>query len=281
MIVLDPLCGKATYLVEAATTWDFDANHNNADNNTDVSISFVGIDASDAQLEDARRNVNAVTDDTTPTGGETSRREGRCDTSGTSNSYSPDDGYFLLTKRTSYDKKSSIALCKGDSRDLSSIGFEDGSVTAIATCPPFGRQFFALDDASENDGRGNARCVDSLLAASYREWLHEWARVLHPSLGRIALLVDVGHQEEALAAIEATESLSVVVHREAFRLGRVRATVIVAEAGTTEDRSRLLPPLSRFPWEGTSKEARAEWARLRAASLGRLEPYTKRVGRPS
>ena len=55
VIVLDPLRGKATFLVEAATTW-------NTILDDGVSISFVGVDASDDQLRDATMNVDAVAD---------------------------------------------------------------------------------------------------------------------------------------------------------------------------------------------------------------------------
>ena len=173
-----------------------------------------------------------------------------------------------------------MSLYKGDSRDLSL--FENGSVLAIATCPPFGRQFFALE--KDNGSTTTNSNSEDLLAASYRDWLHEWTRVLDPQNGLIALLVDVDHQQEALDAIASTGTLRVAILREAFRLGRVKATVIVADAmprNKTDDNTQqnsakpiVSDPLSRFPWEGTTKEARAEWTRLRAASLQGLEPYS-------
>jgi hypothetical protein len=271
VIVLDPLCGKATFLVEAATTWNMGVDDGD-------SVSFVGIDACDAQLRDARRNLDAVTDneDDGNSGRESSVRSAK-------------NVGALITRRSSHDQKSTIALYKGDSRDLSLLGFDDGSVVAIATCPPFGRQFFALDNDDGNDpnasNSNHQNPNEDILAASYRDWLREWVRVLHPQIGRIVLLVDVDHEEEALEAIAATKSLRVTVVREPFRLGRVRATVIVADAMTPhnnddEDTTKelLSVPLARFPWEGTTKEARAEWTRLRAASLEELEPYTKVQG---
>ena len=45
-IVLDPMCGKATFLVEAATIWPH-------------ASKFQGIDCSTEQLEDAQENINA------------------------------------------------------------------------------------------------------------------------------------------------------------------------------------------------------------------------------
>ena len=45
-IVLDPMCGKATFLVEAATIWP-------------QASKFQGIDCSTEQLEDAQENINA------------------------------------------------------------------------------------------------------------------------------------------------------------------------------------------------------------------------------
>jgi len=296
VVVLDPLCGKATFLVEGATTWNLEDQQSpltageNASNDHDkdndrVSISFVGIDASEAQLEDASRNVEAVADalGTTNNG------------NGTSSKSNSKGG----TRRTC---GSTISLYQGDSRNLSRLGFEDGSVTAIATCPPFGRQFFALenDKAVENNSAGSTNNAndtkkenvdndndnEKALATSYKEWLHEWTRVLDPNNGRIALLVDVDHQKEALAAIHATNSLRVTVLRDPFRLGRLRATVIVADVDVNADASSSLEvvtegtihtssaPLTRFPWEGTAKLARAEWTRLRTASLQELVPYT-------
>jgi hypothetical protein len=269
VIVLDPLCGRATFLVEAATTWNMGVVDGG-------SVSFVGIDACDAQLQDACKNVDAVTEkeDHGKSGGES------CDRSA-------ENAGSLITRRSSHDQNSTIALYKGDSRDLSTLGFDDGSVVAIATCPPFGRQFFALDkgDGSDQnaDNSNHSNSNEDILAVSYRDWLREWSRVLHPTIGRIVLLVDVDHQEEALGAIVATKSLRVTVVREPFRLGRVKATVIVADAMTPhnndddEDSTKELSsaPLTRLPWEGTTKEARAEWTRLRAASLEELEPYTK------
>lgn len=272
VIVLDPLCGRATFLVEAATTWNMGVVDGG-------SVSFVGIDACDAQLRDARRNVDAVTEkgDDGNSGGESWDRNA-------------ENAGALITRRISHDQNSTIALYKGDSRDLSTLGFDDGSVVAIATCPPFGRQFFALDKgdgSDQNAGNSNhSNSNEDILAVSYRDWLREWARVLHPQIGRIVLLVDVDHQEEALEAIAATKSLHVTVVREPFRLGRVKATVIIADAMTPhnnnddEDTTKELSsaPLARLPWEGTTKEARAEWTRLRAASLEELEPYTKVQG---
>ncbi len=256
VIVLDPLCGKATYLVEAATTWKM-----GVDNGT--SVSFVGVDASVDQLRDARLNVDAVTD----------IEEIEC-------SSEEMESCVLITKRRSHDQASTISLYKGDSRDLSI--FEDGSVSAIATCPPFGRQFFALEKSDGSDDVSTTSNLEESLAVSYRDWLREWTRILDPQNGRIALLVDIDHQKEALDAIASTGVLHVAVLREPFRLGRVKATVIVADAkgsdGAVQDNgteSKLPDPLSRFTWEGNAKEARAEWTRLRAASLEGLEPYSK------
>ncbi|VEU44442.1 unnamed protein product [Pseudo-nitzschia multistriata] len=247
VIVLDPLCGKATFLVEAATTWGIENSTpmNGANTNDDrASVSFIGVDASSQQLEDAAENVEAVAE----------ALGGDC----------------------------TIELRQGDSRDLSRLGFGDGSVAAIATCPPFGRQFFSLgDDAAErraaSDG-GATKRTNEALQASYRDWLREWTRVLDPHHGRIALLVDVDHQAEALAAIRATGSLRVRVLREPFRLGRLKATVIVADADPNNKADdggcNSSGVLKRFPWEGTAKEARAEWSRLRTESLQELVPYT-------
>ena len=255
MIVLDPLCGKATYLVEAATTWKMGVDNN-------ISVSFVGVDASVDQLRDARLNVDAVTDIEIDGGSEEM------------------ESCVLITARRSHDQASTISLYKGDSRDLSI--FEDGSVSAIATCPPFGRQFFALEKSDRSDDVSTTSNVEESLALSYRDWLREWTRILDPQNGRIALLVDIDHQKEALDAIASTGVLQVTVLREPFRLGRVKATVIVADAkgsdGSAQDndtKSKLPDPLSRFIWEGNAKEARAEWTRLRVASLQGLIPYSK------
>jgi len=265
VIVLDPLCGKATFLVEAATTW-------NAGASGGVPVSFVGVDASVDQLQDAQLNVDAVTD-----------IQEMGDDRAKSRSKSSTNNCTLLTKRQTHDRTSNICLYEGDSRDLSL--FEDGSVSAIATCPPFGRQFFALEKSKESEDISTKINPEKSLSLSYRDWLHEWTRILNPQNGRIALLVDVDHQEEALDAIAATRSLEVTVIREPFRLGRVRATVIVADTKIQEQsnsntknngaKSMFPDPLSRFPWEGAAKEARAEWTRLRVASLQGLEPYSK------
>lgn len=231
VVVLDPLCGKGTFLVEAATTWKIDHP---------ASVSFVGIDASETQLEDALCNVQAVAEALH----ETDSLAGPC--------------YVVGGNK-------SIRLLKADCRDLASLGFEDGSVTAIATCPPFGRQFFALGDEDTSS---------PCLATAYHDWLREWVRVLDPNQGRIALLVDVDHREEALNAIRATQSLRVRVVRESFRIGKLHATVIVADAAA-RDPNEDYSPSSRFPWEGTTKESRAEWSRLRTAEIQELVPYTK------
>ena len=264
VIVLDPLCGKATFLVEAATTW-------NTMPNSSVSISFVGVDASEDQLQDAKMNIDAVSD-TNKTNDDDSVEKLQEQKS--------KKNCILVKRLRSHDRTSTLSLYKGDSRDLSL--FKDGSVSAIATCPPFGRQFFALEKESGNSPDSNP---EDVLATSYREWLREWTRILDPNHGRIALLVDVEHQQEALDAVASTGALDVTVLREPFRLGRVKATVIVADALPQEKRKVAIrnsgkewismKPHSRFLWEGTSKEARAEWTRLRAASLQGLEPYTK------
>jgi tRNA G10 N-methylase Trm11 len=88
----------------------------------------------------------------------------------------------------------------GDAGDLN---LENGIVSAVLSCPPFGRQF----------GRG----MD--LRAMYRQWIGEWHRVLDPHGGRLALLVDVYHQEDALAAIWTLGDFHVLLVREPFRLG--------------------------------------------------------------
>lgn len=265
VIVLDPLCGKATFLVEAATTWNVGANGG-------VPVSFVGVDASIEQLRDAQLNVDAVTD-IPEMGGNSAESRNKSST----------NSCTLLTKRQTNDRTSNICLYEGDSRDLSLFG--DGSVSAIATCPPFGRQFFALEKSEDSEDVHTKINPEISLSSSYRDWLREWTRILNPQNGRIALLVDVDHQKEALDAIAATGCLRVTVVREPFRLGRVRATVIVADtkkperstANTKNGATKTIfpDPLSRFPWEGITKESRAEWTRLRVASLQGLEPYSK------
>jgi SAM-dependent methyltransferase len=206
-LVLDPLCGKGTFLVEFVTTMRaLDGNTN--------QTKFLGVDQSETQLQDALLNLDAT---------------GCTD---------------------------QVSLKQGDARNLHWL--EDDSVAVILTCPPFGRQFSRGSD----------------LNVLYREWIDEWARVLDPHCGRMALLVDIDHEEDALAAIRgANRKLKVVVHREPFRLGRLQATVIVAQRFMRNTRYRPSPQ-KRFAWESDAKESRAEWARLRAARLQQLVPYT-------
>lgn len=214
VVVMDPLCGKGTYLVEAATTLPLST--------LPRSVSFVGVDMSPAQLVDAAVNV----------------------------------------ERTNCGK--TVVLREGDSRDMT--WQPDGSVHIILTCPPFGRQF----------GR------ESDLPSLYREWMKEWTRVLDPHGGQMALLVDVDHEDVALAAIRETNRLQVKIHRDPFRLGRLKATVIVSEMSSAQtvgqEQVQLQPsPMRRFIWESNAKESRAEWARLRAETLQALVPYTQRT----
>lgn len=205
LVIMDPLCGKATYLVEAASTLPPSAN-----------IQYIGVDMSPDQLADAAVNVQAI-------------------------------------QQASPQHLSSemFTFTLGDSRFLE--WQTDESVDLIVSCPPFGRQF----------GR---EYLDSL-PTLYDEWVREWTRVLKQ---RMVLLVDVAHEDVALQAIANNQHLSLIVHREPFRLGRLQATVIVADKNIRGKGT----PLRRLPWEGHVKESRAEWSRLRASSLQMLVPYS-------
>lgn len=196
--VLDPLCGKGTFLVEAAAVATTDQ-------------VFMGVDQSPQQLADARQNVQAT---------------------------------------SSQDR---VELRQGDARCLDFL--ENDSVDVILTCPPFGRQF-GHDIAS--------------LDAFYRQCLAEWTRVLAPH-GRLAILIDVPNAAAMIRALQDDHVWQLQVHRQAFRLGRLQATVLVAVKRT--DRQPLLPPATVLPWEGRTPLTRAAWSRLRAASLPNLVPY--------
>ena len=209
-MLLDPLCGKGTYLVEAATTLRRDR----------PNMTCLGVDLSASQLKDAECNIEATK---------------------TSNQ---------------------VHIKQGNASDMHWL--DDHSVDAIVTCPPFGIQFGNMSD----------------LPSLYQDWLREWIRVLCPQGGRLVLLVNLETQDMALRAIEDTQRMVVRIHREPFRLGRLQATVIVADVISSSDESanandRRAKPLRHFPWENPHvRESRAEWARLRAESFQQLVPYS-------
>lgn len=230
VVVMDPMCGRGTFLVEAATTVPEPVVGG-------VIVRYIGVDLSHERLDDAALNAASA--------------------------------------RCNGDNNHRITFRHGDCTNMAEWQQADGSVHIIVTCPPFGRQYGRDDD----------------IDAMYPQWVAEWARVLHPRHGRMVLLVDADHQHAALKAIAAAAavafpSLRVTVHRDTFQLGRLQATVIVAEmmGGEKEDvvgrittscPANIPAPLRRLPWEGHAKEAWAEWSRLRSAALEGLVPYTQ------
>ena len=184
------MCGRGTFLVEAATLWP--------------SARYLGVDLSEEQLKDAKENYLAA--------------------------HVP------------------MELTKADARNLSHLG--DGSVDKILTCPPFGRQF------------------EKISANLYKELLVEWSRVLKES-GLMVILVDVSNVQALCDAVDEAQC-AIEFRRSPFRLGKIRATLVVVVKGSQSRPTRE----GKFDWEQGDQKGRSLWAEIRERALPSLVPYS-------
>jgi SAM-dependent methyltransferase len=197
-VVLDPMCGRATFLIEAAKFWPL--------------AFYQGTDISDTQLQYAKENCQAA--------------------------------------------KMPVELLYADARKLTHL--KDSSVDKIISCPPFGRQF---DKVSEN---------------LYEELLLEWSRVLKDT-GRMALLLDMANLPSMTEAIEKANCQIEFCRSPSFRLGKIRATILLVSKASTisKDEGRLRE--GKLRWETRDDSGRATWATMRSEALPSLIPYSLTV----
>ncbi len=190
-VVLDPMCGRATFLIEAATFWP--------------DATYIGVDASEQQLHDARINCQSA--------------------------------------------KVKVQLLSGDATHLSQIS--DSSVDRIICCPPFGRQFKKKS------------------MSLYSDLLIEWSRVLADD-GTMVLLIDSDNTPELIEAI-VQSGCQIIFQRSPFRLGRLRATILVANKSCMAA-THLHTETGTFHWEGGDLKGRTLWSFLRSQALPKLSP---------
>jgi 23S rRNA G2445 N2-methylase RlmL len=144
-----------------------------------------------------------------------------------------------------------VQLNQGDARRM--VDVPSGSIDKIVSCPPFGRQF------------GSPHEIPDL----YDDLLQEWSRVLKHD-GRMVLLMDTANVDNMVAAVEKA-GCHVDRMREYFRLGKIKATILIIERGPA---TSAHVHVGRFDWEVGPQKDRALWARLRSGALPALIPFS-------
>ncbi|CAJ1966743.1 unnamed protein product [Cylindrotheca closterium] len=204
-VVIDPMCGKGTFLVEAATIWP--------------SAKYYGMDTSLDQLQNAKENIEAT--------------------------------------------NVAVELQPGvDARNLSD--WKDSSVDKIVCCPPFGRQFEKDSDAL------------------YEDLMREWSRVLKAT-GRMGILIDKSNVQSMMEAIQKANCHVDQCRTPSFRLGNIRATIlVVSKLSSTKSVKEQQKETEFGPlwWEQEQQTntnqppGRSLWTAMRAEALPSLVPYS-------
>ena len=235
VVVLDPFCGKATFLVEAATTID---PHKN------THITYIGVDSSATQLEHARVNLHDT---------------------GTNHSIQLHQGEARQLDFLRNHSVDAIMTCPPFGRQF---GHD------IADRTSFYRDCLVEWARVLKPGRSLVVLIDTENAPRVLEAIHA-TKVLQLDvhrepfrLGRLQATVLVASRKTGSPVVVAApiaplaSSSSTTTTRTATNNNFAAAAVGMVAVGTA------------LPWEGDVPVTRATWTRMRAAAMPSLVPYT-------